>query len=114
MTDSLGGGVRLGGFRGVGGCGGFSYGDVLGAGEGWANSILFNSLAREEFAAFFTRGATFTLGVCNGGQMLSALKELIRGADASPRFVCYRSAQDKAPLPLVRVPPSPSVLPPAV
>ena len=80
MTDILSGRVRLGRFHGLVACGGFSYGDVLGAGEGWAKSILFNPLAREEFAAFFARDATFTLGVCNGCQMLSALKELIPGA----------------------------------
>src|ERR1700722_7467734 len=87
MTDILSGRVRLGRFHGLVACGGFSYGDVLGAGEGWAKSILFNSRAREEFAAFFARNATFTLGVCNGCQMLSALKELIPGAQNWPRFV---------------------------
>jgi phosphoribosylformylglycinamidine synthase len=91
MTDILNKRVKLGRFHGLVACGGFSYGDVLGAGEGWAKSILFNSLAREEFAAFFERDATFTLGVCNGCQMLSALKELIPGADAWPRFVRNRS-----------------------
>jgi phosphoribosylformylglycinamidine synthase len=110
MTDILSGRVRLGRFHGLVACGGFSYGDVLGAGEGWAKSILFNALAREEFAAFFTRDATFTLGVCNGCQMLSALKELIPGADNWPRFVRNRSEQYEARLSLVRVPTSPSVL----
>src|SRR5216683_1701049 len=110
MTDILSGRVRLGRFHGLVACGGFSYGDVLGAGEGWAKSILFNSLAREEFAAFFARDATFTLGVCNGCQMLSALKELIPGAEAWPRFVRNRSEQYEARLTLVRVPPSQSVL----
>ena len=110
MTDILSGRVRLGRFHGLVACGGFSYGDVLGAGEGWAKSILFNSRAREEFAAFFARSATFTLGVCNGCQMLSALKELIPGADAWPRFVRNRSEQYEARLALVRVPPSRSVL----
>jgi phosphoribosylformylglycinamidine synthase len=110
MTDILSSRVRLGRFHGLVACGGFSYGDVLGAGEGWAKSILFNSLAREEFAAFFARDATFTLGVCNGCQMLSALKELIPGADAWPRFVRNRSEQYEARLALVRVPPSRSVL----
>jgi phosphoribosylformylglycinamidine synthase len=100
----------LGRFHGLVACGGFSYGDVLGAGEGWAKSILFNSLARDEFAAFFARGGTFTLGVCNGCQMLSALKELIPGAESWPRFVRNRSEQYEARLSLVRVPPSPSVL----
>jgi phosphoribosylformylglycinamidine synthase len=110
MTDILSGRVRLGRFHGLVACGGFSYGDVLGAGEGWAKSILFNSLAREEFAAFFARDATFTLGVCNGCQMFSALKELIPGAEAWPRFVRNRSEQYEARLTLVRVPPSQSVL----
>jgi phosphoribosylformylglycinamidine synthase len=110
MTDILSGRMRLGRFHGLVACGGFSYGDVLGAGEGWAKSILFNGRAREEFAAFFARDATFTLGVCNGCQMLSALKELIPGAEAWPRFVRNRSEQYEARLTLVRVPPSPSVL----
>jgi phosphoribosylformylglycinamidine synthase len=109
MTDILEGRVRLGRFHGLAACGGFSYGDVLGAGEGWAKSILFNARAREEFAAFFERGATFTLGVCNGCQMLSALKELIPGAAAWPRFVRNRSEQYEARLSLVAVPASPSV-----
>ena len=110
MTDILAGRVRLGRFHGLVACGGFSYGDVLGAGEGWAKSILFNARAREEFAAYFARNATFTLGVCNGCQMLAALKELIPGADAWPRFVRNRSEQYEARLSLVRVPPSNSVL----
>jgi phosphoribosylformylglycinamidine synthase len=110
MTDILSRRVRLGRFHGLVACGGFSYGDVLGAGEGWAKSILFNSVAREEFAAFFERNATFTLGVCNGCQMLSALKELIPGAEGWPRFVRNRSEQYEARLTLVRVPPSQSVL----
>jgi len=110
MTDILERRVRLGRFHGLVACGGFSYGDVLGAGEGWAKSILFNSLAREEFAAFFARDATFTLGVCNGCQMLSALKELIPGAQSWPRFVRNRSEQYEARLGLVRVPQSQSVL----
>ena len=110
MTDILSGRVRLGRFHGLVACGGFSYGDVLGAGEGWAKSILFNSRARDEFAEFFARDATFTLGVCNGCQMLSALKELIPGADSWPRFVRNRSEQYEARLTLVRVPASHSVL----
>jgi phosphoribosylformylglycinamidine synthase len=110
MTDLLAGRVRLGRFHGLVACGGFSYGDVLGAGEGWAKSILFNSLARDEFSAFFARDATFTLGVCNGCQMLAAMKELIPGADRWPRFVRNRSEQYEARLSLVRVPRSNSVL----
>jgi len=110
MTDVLAGRVRLARFHGLIACGGFSYGDVLGAGEGWAKSILFNSVARDEFAAFFARPQTFTLGVCNGCQMLSALKELVPGAGTWPRFVSNRSEQYEARLCLVRVPPSKSVL----
>ena len=110
MTDILSRRVRLGRFHGLVACGGFSYGDVLGAGEGWAKSILFNGVARDEFAAFFGRSATFTLGVCNGCQMLSALKELIPGSEGWPRFVRNRSEQYEARLTLVRVPPSQSVL----
>jgi phosphoribosylformylglycinamidine synthase len=110
MTDILERRVRLGRFHGLVACGGFSYGDVLGAGEGWAKSILFNSVAREEFAAYFAREATFTLGICNGCQMLSALKELVPGAAGWPRFVRNRSEQYEARLTLVRVPPSQSVL----
>jgi phosphoribosylformylglycinamidine synthase len=110
MTDILEGRIHLGRFHGLVACGGFSYGDVLGAGEGWAKSILFNARAREEFAGFFARNSTFTLGVCNGCQMLAALKELIPGADAWPRFVRNRSEQYEARLSLVRVPQSNSIL----
>jgi phosphoribosylformylglycinamidine synthase len=110
MTDILAGRVRLERFHGLVACGGFSYGDVLGAGEGWAKSILFNPRARDEFAAFFVRATTFTLGICNGCQMLSALKELIPGAERWPRFVRNRSEQYEARLTLVRVPRSNSVL----
>jgi phosphoribosylformylglycinamidine synthase len=110
MTDILAGRVHLARFHGLVACGGFSYGDVLGAGEGWAKSILFNARARQEFAAFFERNATFTLGICNGCQMLSALKELIPGAKLWPRFVRNRSEQYEARLSLVQVPRSNSVL----
>jgi phosphoribosylformylglycinamidine synthase len=110
MTDILERRTRLGRFHGLVACGGFSYGDVLGAGEGWAKSILFNPLARDEFRAFFERDATFTLGVCNGCQMLAALKELIPGAAAWPRFVRNRSEQYEARLVLAQVPSSSSVL----
>jgi len=110
MTDILAGRVHLSRFHGLVACGGFSYGDVLGAGEGWAKSILFNARARQEFADFFERSATFTLGVCNGCQMLSALKELIPGAKMWPRFVRNRSEQYEARLSLVRVPQSSSIL----
>jgi phosphoribosylformylglycinamidine synthase len=110
MTDLLTRRARLARFHGLVACGGFSYGDVLGAGEGWAKSILFNPLARDEFAAFFERDATFTLGVCNGCQMLSALKELIPGTSNWPRFVRNRSEQYEARVSLVTVPRSNSVL----
>ncbi len=110
MTDILAGRVHLARFHGLVACGGFSYGDVLGAGEGWAKSILFNARARDEFTAFFVRQATFTLGICNGCQMLSALKELVPGAAGWPRFVRNRSEQYEARLSLVRVPKSNSVL----
>jgi phosphoribosylformylglycinamidine synthase len=102
MTDILAGRIRLGRFHGLAACGGFSYGDVLGAGEGWAKSILFNTRARDEFTAFFNRPDTFTLGVCNGCQMLAALKELIPGTEHWPRFVRNRSEQYEARVALVR------------
>ena len=109
MTDLLEGRVTLDAFDGLVACGGFSYGDVLGAGEGWAKSILFNPRAREAFEAWFQRPDSFTLGVCNGCQMLSALKELIPGAEAWPRFVRNRSEQFEARLSLVEVCDSPSL-----
>jgi phosphoribosylformylglycinamidine synthase len=110
MTDILSGRVSLGRFHGVVACGGFSYGDVLGAGEGWAKSILFNPRARDQFETFFRRDATFTLGVCNGCQMLAALKDLIPGAHLWPRFVRNRSEQYEARLSLVRIAESKSAL----
>ena len=110
MTDILSGRVQLGRFHGLVACGGFSYGDVLGAGEGWAKSILFNARARDQFSAFFARAGTFTLGACNGCQMLAALKELIPGAQDWPRFVRNVSEQYEARLSLVRIPASNSVL----
>ena len=82
MSDIIAGRVALAAFKGVAACGGFSYGDVLGAGEGWAKSILFNARAREEFEAFFGRSDSFALGVCNGCQMMSNLHEIIPGARA--------------------------------
>jgi phosphoribosylformylglycinamidine synthase len=110
MTDILSGNESLARFQGLVACGGFSYGDVLGAGEGWAKSILFNARARDEFTAFFARPETFTLGVCNGCQMLAALQELVPGSEGWPRFVRNRSEQYEARLALVRVPASRSVL----
>ncbi len=110
MTDLIGGEASLAGFAGLVACGGFSFGDVLGAGEGWAKSILYHSRSRDEFAAFFDRGDSFTLGVCNGCQMLAALKELIPGAQSWPRFVTNRSERYEARLSLVEIPRSRSVL----
>jgi len=110
MSDLLGGRFSLSDFRGLAACGGFSYGDVLGAGEGWAKSILCNAALRDRFQAFFEREDSFTLGVCNGCQMISALAELIPGADDWPRFVRNRSEQFEARFSLVRIERSPSVL----
>lgn len=90
-------------------CGGFSYGDVLGAGEGWAKSILFNSRAREDFSRFFERADSFALGVCNGCQMLSNLKEIIPGTEHWPHFVRNRSERFEARFSLVEVQQSPSL-----
>ncbi len=110
MTDVLAGRVHLGGYPVLVACGGFSYGDVLGAGEGWAKSILFNARAREQFEAFFARRDTLTLGVCNGCQMLAALSELIPGAEHWPRFRRNRSEQFEGRLSMVEVLASPSPL----
>ncbi|HYL04304.1 MAG TPA: phosphoribosylformylglycinamidine synthase [Steroidobacteraceae bacterium] len=110
MTDLLAGTRSLAEFRGLVACGGFSYGDVLGAGEGWAKSILFHPAVREEFARFFARRDTFALGICNGCQMFAALAELIPGTAHWPRFVQNRSEQYEARFALVEVLPSPSVL----
>jgi phosphoribosylformylglycinamidine synthase len=109
MSDLIVGRVSLADFHGIAACGGFSYGDVLGAGEGWAKSILFNPRARDEFAAFFARSDSFGLGVCNGCQMLSNLHELIAGTELWPRFVRNRVEQFEARLSLVEVLPSPSL-----
>ena len=109
MSDILSGRVTLEGFRGLVACGGFSYGDVLGAGEGWAKSILFNNIAREAFTEFFARTDTFALGVCNGCQMLSNLRELIPGSDHWPHFVRNKSEQFEARVAMVEVQPSPSI-----
>jgi phosphoribosylformylglycinamidine synthase len=110
MSDLLSGRQDLAGFRGLVACGGFSYGDVLGAGEGWAKSVLFNPRLRDAFSEFFARQDTFTLGVCNGCQMVSTLKDLIPGAGHWPRFVRNRSEQFEARYALARVEQSPSVL----
>ncbi|MBN2192295.1 MAG: phosphoribosylformylglycinamidine synthase [Polyangiaceae bacterium] len=110
MTDILAGRIDLDDFVGLAACGGFSYGDVLGAGQGWAKSILYNPRARGTLARFFEREDTFTLGVCNGCQMLAALKELIPGAAHFPRFIRNRSEQFEARLALVEVTESRSIL----
>jgi len=110
MTDLLSGQRTLASFRGLVACGGFSYGDVLGAGGGWARSILLHERTRAEFARFFERADTFALGVCNGCQMFALITELIPGAQHWPRFVRNRSEQFEARFGMVRIEPSPSVL----
>ena len=109
MSDILSGRVALDAFKGVVACGGFSYGDVLGAGKGWARTILFNPRARDAFSAFFGRSDTFALGVCNGCQMMSALKDLIPGAELWPRFERNQVEQFEARFTMVELPPSPSL-----
>ncbi len=109
MSDILAGRVALDGFKGAVACGGFSYGDVLGAGKGWARTILFNARARDAFSGFFARPDTFALGVCNGCQMMSALKDLIPGAQAWPRFERNAVEQFEARFTMVEVAASPSL-----
>ena len=109
MSDVLAGRIDLDTFKGLVACGGFSYGDVLGAGEGWAKSILFNSRARDAFSQFFDRDDSFTLGVCNGCQMLSNLNELIPGSEFWPRFVRNHSEQFEARVAMVEVQKSQSI-----
>ena len=109
MSDIISGRVSLKAFTGLVACGGFSYGDVLGAGEGWAKSILFNPRARDEFEAFFQRDDSFGLGVCNGCQMMSNLHELIPGAEGWPHFVRNMSEQFEARVAMVEVMKSPSL-----
>ncbi|MGA2023623.1 MAG: phosphoribosylformylglycinamidine synthase [Steroidobacteraceae bacterium] len=110
MSDLLGGVCGLAGYSGLIACGGFSYGDVLGAGRGWARSILFHERTRLEFERFFARSDTFSLGVCNGCQMFAALKELIPGAEHWPQFLRNRSEQFEARLSRVEILDSPSLL----
>ena len=102
MSD-LAAGESLRAYRGLAACGGFSFGDVLGAGEGWAKSILYNARLRDAFAEFFARDDTFALGVCNGCQMLAAVKELVPGAAHWPRFARNKSAQYEARVAMVEV-----------
>jgi phosphoribosylformylglycinamidine synthase len=110
MTDILSGRVSLKDFRGVIACGGFSFGDTLGAGEGWAKSILFHPRARAEFAAFFAREDAFALGICNGCQMMSNLHSIIPGSDHWPRFVQNQSERFEARFVSLKIEKSPSVL----
>jgi len=109
MSDLQARRVALTDFSGLVACGGFSYGDVLGAGQGWAKSILFNDALRAAFEDFFRRGDTFALGVCNGCQMMSHLAEIIPGAGDWPRFARNRSEQFEARFVMVEVPDSPSL-----
>ena len=109
MSDLIAGRVDLADFKGLVACGGFSYGDVLGAGSGWARSILYNDRLREMFAAFFARPDTFSLGVCNGCQMMSQLKDIIPGAGNWPAFVRNLSEQFEARLATIEIEPSPSI-----
>lgn len=109
MSDVIAGRISLKDFAGLVACGGFSYGDVLGAGEGWAKSILFNARARDEFSAFFQRRDSFALGVCNGCQMMSNLHSIIPGTEHWPHFVRNKSEQFEARFAMVEVLPSPSI-----
>ena len=110
MSDLIEGRIHLANFKGLAACGGFSYGDVLGAGGGWAASILHNARARDAFEAFFRREDSFALGVCNGCQMMSRLKTIIPGAEHWPRFERNRSEQFEARFVMVEVPDTPSIL----
>ncbi|WP_108044284.1 phosphoribosylformylglycinamidine synthase [Neisseria cinerea] len=110
MSDLMAGRVYLADFKMLAACGGFSYGDVLGAGEGWAKSILFHPALRDQFAAFFANPNTLTLGVCNGCQMVSNLAEIIPGTEAWPKFKRNLSEQFEARLSMVHVPKSASLI----
>jgi phosphoribosylformylglycinamidine synthase len=109
MSDLHAGRAKLTDFQGFVACGGFSYGDTLGAGEGWARSVMFNPKLAEQFQAFFARSDSFALGVCNGCQMMAALSPIIPGADAWPKFTRNKSEQFEARLSLVEVLESPSI-----
>jgi phosphoribosylformylglycinamidine synthase len=109
MSDIISAKVSLKDFTGLVACGGFSYGDVLGAGEGWAKSILFNERMREQFDTFFTRQDTFGLGICNGCQMMSNLHQLIPGTTHWPHFIKNESEQFEARTVMVEILPSPSL-----
>ena len=110
MSDLMAGRAKLADFQMLAACGGFSYGDVLGAGEGWAKTILFHPALREQFAAFFARQDTLALGVCNGCQMMSNLAEIIPGSTGWPKFKRNRSEQFEARLSMVEVAKSPSLV----
>ena len=110
MTDLIAGRASLEGYKGFAAGGGFSYGDVLGGGQGWAKTILFNPRAREEFERFFARKDTFAFGACNGCQMMGALREIVPGASGWPLFVRNRSEQFEARLVMVEIVESPSIL----
>jgi phosphoribosylformylglycinamidine synthase len=109
MSDLHEGRDNLANYHGVVACGGFSFGDVLGAGGGWAKSILYHEQTRDQFAEFFLRNDSFALGVCNGCQMMSHLRELIPGAENWPRFLRNKSEQFEARLSLVEILQSPSL-----
>jgi phosphoribosylformylglycinamidine synthase len=109
MSDIINGHISLKDFSGIVACGGFSYGDVLGAGEGWAKSILFNTRAHDQFSAFFQRSDAFALGVCNGCQMMSNLHSIIPGTEHWPHFVRNKSEQFEARFAMVEVLESPSL-----
>jgi phosphoribosylformylglycinamidine synthase len=109
MSDVLSGRETLESIQGLVACGGFSYGDVLGAGGGWAKSILYNNQARDVFSRFFDKGDSFALGVCNGCQMMASLKDIIPGAEKWPRFVTNVSEQFEARSSLVAIPENPSI-----
>ncbi len=110
MSDLQSGRVHLSDFKGLAACGGFSYGDVLGAGQGWAKSVLFNNRLRDEFSAFFARADSFALGVCNGCQMMAHLAPIIPGAKDWPTFQRNHSEQFEARVVMVEISPSPSIL----
>lgn len=109
MSDLLAGRDSLANYHGIAACGGFSFGDVLGAGGGWAKSILYHARTRDQFSAFFERGDTFALGVCNGCQMMSHLRDIIPGAANWPQFLQNRSDQFEARLSMVEIVESPSL-----
>jgi phosphoribosylformylglycinamidine synthase len=113
MSDLQSGRVHLADFKGLAACGGFSYGDVLGAGQGWAKSVLFNNRLRDEFSAFFARADSFALGVCNGCQMMAHLAPSFPVRRTGRPFQRNRSEQFEARVVMVEIPPSPSILLPA-